>query len=557
MTIGAVAALILFAAYVGSRIASRPLPSFQQLAFRRGTVWSARFAPDGHTIIYGASWEGRPSETFLTRPESTEARTLGLSDASILAISSTGEMAVLLKPRFIGYPIMGTLARVPLAGGAPREVADNVLYADWSPDGKDLAVVRGVGGKWRLEYPIGKVLYETDAWISYPRISPTGNEVAFFDQPVRYDNRGSVTVVDREGKKKSLVSGAAGLFGLAWSGDEIWFCGSLDEGTALFATTAAGSRREVMRFPGLTVLHDISRDGRVLIARESVRVGIIGLPPGETKERDLSWLDGSFARDMSADGKTLLFDEEAESAGLTGAVYLRKTDGSAAVRLGEGYAISLSPDGKWVLASLRHVTPLQLVLLPTGVGEPKPLLNGSIVPREVGAWLPDGGRVLFVGNSPGHDAQCFVQDIAGGQPRAITPEGVTVGGLTSPEGMAASWITPDGKYVIAGKKEMTLSLYPIDGGEALPIPGLEIGDVPIRWTPDGRSLYLFRLEEVPAKVYRLELSTGRKELWKELVPNDPAGISIVYTIQMTPDAKSYVYSYARDLSDLYLVGGLK
>ena len=81
--------------------------------------------------------------------------------------------------------------------------------------------------------------------------------------------------------------------------------------------------------------------------------------------------------------------------------------------------------------------------------------------------------------------------------------------------------------------------------------------MPIRWTTDGRALYLFRLEDVPAKVYRLDLSTGRKELWKELVPADPAGISIIYTIQMTPDAKSYVYTYLRDLSDLYLVGELK
>jgi Tol biopolymer transport system component len=527
------------------------------LSYRQGTIWSARFAPDGQTIVYSAAWEGKPTETFSTRPDSTEARSLGLTDASILSISSTGEMAVMLKPRFIGYPIMGTLARVPLAGGAPREVAENVLYADWSPDGKSLAVVRGGGDKWRLEYPIGKVLYETDAWISYPRISPKGDTIAFFDQPVRYDNRGSVAVVDLAGNKKTIFSGAVGLWGLAWAGDEIWFSGIVGGDLGIFAATLAGRERLLSRFPSVVVLHDISRDGRILMTRENARTGIIGLAPGETKERDLSWFDGSFARDISVDGKTLVCEEAGEAGGSTALVYMRKTDGSPAVQLGDGNAIALSLDGKWVLASHRYTTPLQLAVLPTGVGEPKLLPSGAINYREVAAWFPDSKRVLFVGSEPGHDARCYVWSIDGGAARAITPEGITAGGLTSPEGIAASWITPDGKYVIAGKKDQTLSLYPVDGGEPLPISGLAVGDVPIRWTANGRSLYLFRLEEVPAKVYRLDLATGHKQLWKELVPADPAGISIIYTIQMTPDAKSYVYTYLRELSDLYVVDGLK
>jgi len=556
VVLGIIAALV-GGTLLGVRLGQKEQPSYQQLAFRRGTVWAARFAPDGQTIIYGASWEGRPSETFSTRHEATESRSLGLADTNILAISPTGEMAIQVQPRFVGGPVSGTLARVPLAGGAPREITDNVIYADWSPDGKELAVVRGIGGKWRLEFPIGKVLYETEAWMSYPRVSPKGDLVAFFDQPVRYDMRGSLVVVDLSSNKKILASGATALAGLAWHGDEIWFSGVIGDDSGLWATNLSGRQRLLTRFPGFVILHDISRDGRVLMTHENVRVGIIGLPPNETKERDLSWLDGSFARDMSADGKTLLFDEELESTGLTANVYVRKMDGSPAIRLGEGYAIALSPDGKWALTSLRHTSTLQLVLLPTGVGEPRPLPIDRIIPREVGAWFPDGKRILFVGNEPGHEPRCYVVNIDNGKVAPVTPEGITAGGLTSPEGIAASWITPDSKYVIAGKRDEKLSLYPLEGGEPAPLPGLEIGDVAIRWTSDGRALYFFRLEDLPAKVYRLDVSTGRRELWKELLPPDPAGISIVYTVEMTPDAKSYAYTYLRDLSDLYLIEGLK
>ena len=291
-------------------------------------------------------------------------------------------MAIQLKPRFIGNPIEGTLARASLAGGAPRELIENVLYADWSPNGKDLAVVHGAGGKWRLEFPIGTKLYETDGWISYPRVSPKGDLIAFFDQPVRYDTRGSVAVVDLAGNKKTLFSGSAGLWGLAWSpdGNEIWFSGIVGDDTGVFAVTLSARQRLVVRVPGIAIIHDVSRDGHILMTRESIRIGLIGLAPRETKERDLSWLDGSFARDISADGKSILFDEEALAGGSTASVYRRKMDGSPAVRLGDGYAIALSPDGKWVLASFRHTSPLQLVLMATGAGELKRLSSGRIIP---------------------------------------------------------------------------------------------------------------------------------------------------------------------------------
>ena len=544
----------------GKKAWEKPVPSFRQITYRNGTVWSARFAPDGQTIIYSAGWEGKPSELFSTRSDSLESRPLGLPNADIRSISSSGEMAVTLGSHFIGTPLTlrGTLARMPLAGGAPREVLENVEWADWAPDGKELAIVRLVNGKYRLEYPIGNVLYETDGWISNPRISSKGDAIAFAEHPVRYDNRGSVMMVDLNRNAKTLSDGWLGIQGLAWApaGDEIWFAAGNEGpvvGLVLEAVTRTAQQRLVKPLDVGMELFDISRDGRVLLAGGIFRMGLIGLAPGETKERELSWLDGSFVRDITGDGKTILVDE---AGGASPHVYLRKTDGSDAVQLGDGDCTGLSPDGKWAIASLR-TTPLQLKLLPTGTGEARALTNEPMTLREVASWFPDGKRILFVASEPGHGDRCYVQDFAGGKPRPITPEGITAGGWTSPEGIAPGFITPDGNYVVAGRNPRELMLYPVEGGEPKPIPGLEAGDLPIRWSADGRSLFVFRLYDLPAKVYRIDVQTGRKEMWKELMPPDPAGVITVYTIVLTPDAKSYAYSYMRGLLILFTVDGLK
>ncbi len=537
--------------FAGKRTGYPPPPSFHQLTFRRGTILSARFGPDGQTIIYGAAWEGNPVEIFSTRPESSAWRSLGLSDTDILAISSSGEMAISLGRRSLGGVLsQGTLARTPLAGGAPREILEDVQAADWAPDGATLAVVREAAGRSRLEFPIGKVLYETSGWISDPRISPKGDLVAFLDHPLQGDDGGAVAAVDPAGKKKILSPEWYSERGLAWSpkGDEVWFTATkVGENRALYAVTLSGRERLVMRVAGALTLHDISRDRRVLLTRDNRRNGVIGLPPGAAKERDLSWLDWSNAKAISADGKAFLFDETGEGGGATYGVYLRKTDGGPAVRLGEGGALALSPDGKWAL-SLQFVPSQQLVLLPTGPGQPKPLRGDGIKYQDWGAWLPDGKHILFSGNEPGRGTRCYVQDLEGGKPRPITPEGI---GTSS-----SDTVSPDGRVVALIGPNQNISLYSVEGGESYRVPGVTAGDLPMRWSANGRSLYVFQ-GELPAKVYRLDLWTGHRELWKEIMPSDPAGSLAILGILATPDWKSYVYSYFRNLSDLYLVEGLK
>ncbi|HYM08419.1 MAG TPA: protein kinase, partial [Terriglobales bacterium] len=410
-------------------------PLYHEITFRRGEIRSARFAPDGQTILYSASWQGNPVEIFSARQGTVESRSLGLGRAELLGVSSTGEMALSLGSHPVGTWVnVGTLARAPLAGGAPRPILEDVESADWSPDGTNLAVVRNVNGRERLEYPIGKVLYETSGgWISYPRVSPKGDYVAFIDHSNQGDDGGSVAVVDLSGNKKKLTRDWYGTGGLAWSanGEEVWFTASeLGVDHYLSAVTLAGKERLVARIPGTLVVFDIWHDGRVLLARVGRRREVMAIQEGETKERDLSWLDYSYPADLSPDGKIVLFDEEGVGGGvqygdskeLTYAVYIRSTDGSPAIRLGEGVADALSPDQKWVIVQSPG-SPEQLRLLPTGAGETQPLTNDSIN-HQWARWFPDGKRFVFSGNEPGKGVRLYTQDLSGGTPKPISPEGV-------------------------------------------------------------------------------------------------------------------------------------
>ncbi|HYY95692.1 MAG TPA: winged helix-turn-helix domain-containing protein [Pyrinomonadaceae bacterium] len=536
----------------GRRLWLKSPPSFQQVTFRRGMVASARFTPDGQTIIYSALWEGQPAALFSTRPESPESRAMGLDETMLLSISRQGEMAVLLRPR-VSFSVEGTLARMPLEGGAPREVLQDVLDADWSPDGKQFAVIHWVEGACRLEYPIGHVLYSSDApgWLSHVRVSPRGDRIAFLEHPVeRFDDRGAVTLLDLEGHKQTLSRTYISVNGLNWSpgGDELWYTASANDlDGSLYAIDLAGRERQIATAAGRLDLFDVSRDGRALVAREEPRIGLIAQPPGANAERDLSWLDGSFLRAVSADGRTLLFDEENSGGGANAEVYTRQTDGSPAVRLGDGHALALSPDGRWALARQRFTNPPRLILFPTGAGEARPLNSGSITYSESAAWFPEGQRLLLVGSEPGHAARCFVYDLASDRARAVTPEGIV--------GHAVS---PDGRFVVAADLEGKTppALYAVDGGGPAPLGGVEAGDFVIGFGDDGRSLYVAQLG-IPVRIFRADPATGRRELWREVSPADPTGLLSLTPPRVTPDGRAYAYTYFRILSDLYLVDGLK
>jgi len=505
--------------------------------FSQREVRRARFAPDGHTVVYGADWGTDQPGIFSTLPGSVESRALTPPGASLFSISSNGEM-------LIGRD--GTLARAALAGGAEREILESVSDADWAPNGKDIAVVRP-GARSRLEFPVSKVLCEA-AGMDAPRVSPRGDLVAFLEHSQVGDSRGWVSVVDLPGKKRRLSQEFNSIQGSGWSpgGNEIWFSAApAGASMGIYAVTLSGHQRIVAAGPGDQELQDVSPDGRVLLSHWHGRTALMTLPPGETAERDLSWLDGSQLADLSDDGKTLLFTEEGEGSGsLSYSVWIRKTDGSDAVRLGEGLASALSPDGKWVLAVRLQPLPAQLVLLPTGPGEPKVVTNDAINHR-LAFWFPDGKRFLFGGNEPEKGLRLYVQDLEGGRPRAITPEIRRSLVVRRP-------ISPDGRLLVVVDGQ-NVSLYPVEGGDPRPVPGLLELEKPIRWSADGHSLYVRRTGETPIRLWSVDISTGRREIWCVLAPSASRSTQVL----VAADGKSYVYPYATSSSDLYLVEGLK
>ena len=555
---GALAMLVIIAAvFVVQGNRESPPPTFRQLTFRHGSLRGARLATDGQTVVYSAAWIGAPAETYIIRPESPQSGSMGLADTGIFSVSSRGVLALALGCRLNWGECVGTLAQVPITGGAPREMVKDVQVADWAPDGETMAVVSFAGGRYRLEYPIGKVLYEPEGWITSARVSPGGGRIAFLDHRRLGDLGGSVAVLDSEGVKTVLSSDWKSLQGLAWvgTGDEIWFTGSRTGkggSSALYAVTLSGRERTVFSSPGTLKLNDISRDGRhVLLTRGTTRGGIIARSAEAGNDRELSWFDYSTVADLSPDGNTLLFYEWGEGVGGTPTIFIRKTDGSDAVRLGEGRPLALSPDGQWALAVLENASQ-QLMLLPTRTGDVRHLPRGQIIEYlDWATWSPDGRRVFFAGREAPDIRRTYVQDVDGGDPRPVTPDGF-VGLLLSPDGRTVAAVDRYGEYYLSS----------LEGNvDPRPVAGYRDGDALLQWSADGRFLFVREAGNLVLRIHRLDLSTGVRQFWKELVPPDPTVLIDIASdpgqVRIAADGKSYAYTYWAFGGELYLAQGLK
>jgi dipeptidyl aminopeptidase/acylaminoacyl peptidase len=551
--VAALLAAVALAAFLAGR-ASRPAGGvgsvqFKPLTYRSLPIFRALFAPDGRTVVFSQAAEGNHAALFTISPDYPEPRPLGVPDAQLLSVSPKGEIALLTHARYIHHRLFtGTLARMPLGGGAPREVLEGVREADWSPDGENLAIIREVDGKDRLEYPIGKLLYSTGGYLSDLRVSRAGDRIAFLEHPFRWDDRGEVAVVDLAGKKSSLEGGFWGIEGLAWSADgkEILF--SAGPGYPAFevhAVTPDGKSRIALPSAGGLTIFDVSREGRWLGAREDVKYRIMVMAPGAKAERDLSWLDGSLGEALSRDGRMLLFSEFSGAVGGNYAVCLRKTDGSPVVRLGEGSAQDLSPDGSWALAIV-PTSPARLMLYPTGPGEPRRLESGDIRDYNTAKFFPDGKRILTCGTESGRASRCYVQDVAGGKPRPLTAEG-TLDGL----------ISPDSTVVLVKGGRGGYELYPTAGGEPRPVPTLARDDLVAGWTADGLGLLVSRWAEVPGQLDRMDLATGRRSLVQRFAPQDLSGVVRIQRPIVSGDGSAYAYSPTLRRADLFLVEGAR
>jgi len=542
--------LAAVAVYLGTVLRPAASPEFHRVTFERGTVYSARFTPDGRTVVYGASWNGRPLRIYSTIPDSLLARPLeALTSSYLLGLSRSNELALILRGRpgtrldFEG----GVLARSPMIGGTPREILEDVPWADWSPNG-ELAVVHHANGRDNLEYPIGKVLYQTSGTISNIRFSPDGERIAFLDHPKRWDNTGSVCVIDLAGNKTTLSPDWEWAYGLAWSprGNEVWFT-ALENGASnrsLRAVSLSGKQRTALTVPVGFTVQDIAPDGRILATIDSERLAL-EWSGKDRQAQDLSWYDWSIAKDISPDGQWVLFEEGSEPAGPHDAVAIRRIDGSPPIRLADGTADALSPDGNWA-ASVSQSGPARVTLLPVGPGQPQQIPLSGLERLQNGThFLPDGKRIIVNGNEPGRPGRTYVMSTSGGKPQPVTPEGVY-----------ATLPSPDGKLLAGVTADYNLALFRLDGGPAQRIPGVPPGYVLAQWSADSKALYVFRQGEVPLKIQRLDIATGKMKPVRELVPADLGGVVSIGPVITNVNASEFAYSYYQTLSVLYVISGL-
>ena len=541
-------------------------PAFRRLTFRRGEVRSARYSPDGETIVYSAAWDGQPPEIFVVSPGATESRSLGMNDSDVLSVSKSAELAILLRRD--RQTNLGTLARVPLAGGTPREVAENVMQADWSPDGAELAIIRQNGINTRVEFPIGTLKYETQHQVRHVRVSPDGKRLAILELS-RGENE--VAIIDARKQPVTIARGwARGANGIAWSpdGKQIWVSGTSSSAPpALYAVDVeTGTVRLVTRLTGGVRIFDLSPRGEALLSNSNWRAALVWKTPDPPQpaaaatttaenppapvaspEKDASWLDWSALADLSPDGRAILFSEMREGGGARGAFYLRRASDPAPIHLGDGMGDALSPDGKWALC--RHGA--KLVLVPTGTGQHRELgIDGAF--DNGAAWLPDSRRAIVAGIVKEHGGyRLFVIDTLDETAKPISPEKIWGNGAR------AFTVSPDGLRVAGMDADQTIALYSLDGTSAAPLAGAVKGEIPIQWSADGASLFVHDPTALPARVSRINLATGTREPWKEFMPSDPAGIYRIAHVLITPTADAYAYNAMRVLSELYVAEGLK
>ena len=519
---------------------------YRRVSYRRGYVMSARFAPD-QSVVYGAAWEDRENEIFAAYPANPEARPLGLR-ADVLSVAHTGEMAISLGRHFVGgWVTSGRLARVPLFGGAPREIAEDVLEADFDPAGKELAAIRRTPGGFNVELPLGNTLVHAPHWLSHVRVSPNGDRIAFLEHVLWGDDAGRVIVIDRNGERIAQSAHFPSVTGMAWrSNDEVWTSAHHDQsGRDIVSLTVRGKERVVLPVPGRFTLHDIAADGRVLAALESGRREIVAGTRGGDRERNITWLDWSFLSGFSPDGEMVLFEEQGHARRGGNPVYVRRTDGSPAVRLGEGAARSISPDGRTVAIIPHGGTEMHLV--PIGVGTPRTIPLQGLEGCTWWQWTPDGHTMLIWAHEGESASRHFVLPLDGsGPPRPAGPPGAAL----------HTAISPDGTRFLAALHDRSVAVIPIEGGEPQPVPGSRRGDIPLQWSEDGGAVFVFQQGRVSVTIDRIDLASGARTEWHSIRPADPAGIMDIMPMFLTRDGQHYAYCYRRFISDLYIIEGL-
>ncbi len=517
--------------------------SMEQRTFRTQAIFSARYAADGESIVYSAAEVGDSPRIYTVTSAYPQPRAVSDSGIHLLAVSSKDEMAVLVGAVYEHHRVLtGTLARMPVGGGMPRELLTDVHDADWSPDGSQLAVAHDVDGKDVLEYPIGTVLYESPGYLSDVRVAPDGQHVAFNEHPEKGDDRGAVAVVDLKGGHKLLTPQYPAIEGLAWTpgGASLLYGASTNGGIAqVNEVTVRGEIRLSSPGVGNATIQDVAPDGRRLIIRGDFFTRMWVKRASDSAARDVSWLNLSFLPILAGDGSQLVFGDGSDMAGLNYAVMLRRTDGSPAVRIGEGTDLGMTRDKRWVLSAVPSV-PVKLMMFPTGAGTARRLDHGEFAGIVAASLLGDESELMVCGNQPTHGVRCYVRPLENGEFRPFTPEGVSK--------VIAS---PDGQRIVAVQGDSGYRQYSIHDGTSQRVAGLTPNDIVLRFSPDGKSLWTRQVNSTPVRVEQVDLNSGaRKQLLPEFAARR-AGVLSVSEVALADDPRTYAYNEREAASYLF------
>ena len=551
MLLIAVPAAFVAGSRTGGTAAAGPGISAEIKTFDPLFISNARFMPDGESIVFSAAPTGNVPALYISRANTATPQVLGQPSMHLLSVSPTGELAVLTNVAFIGHRLyQGTLARMTI-DGAPRPWMTDVREADWSPTGADIAVVRSAKGQDRLEYPAGRLLYETSGYVSDLRVSPDGKRVAFFDHPVKFDDRGRVKVVDAGGTVATLTNEYWGLEGLVWTpdGSAIVFSGAFGGESGyqirLVPASKGGADRQMFPSLGSVFVQDTAKNGRYIVIRLDDRIGIRVRTASMGEERELGWLNSSLGSHLSPDEKAIVFTDQSQSAGATYSTAYRTVDGGPVARLGEGSAGYFSPDGKWILSQILS-DPQREVLYPVGPGPPVTLDPGPIKRYTyAGTWFPDSRHVLLCGIEDNNGApRCYQQSI-GGPPQAITPNGYSRG-----------FVSPDGALVALGGAGGTAHILTVKSGKIEPLDTVTRSDAFVAWSGDSRALYVQPASGSSSRVDRVDIPSGARTLAREIQVKDAVGI-VATTITDYRDDGSYAYWYWKRPATMFVVSGLR
>jgi hypothetical protein len=541
-----------------SRPPAEAFPIFRQLTRERGTIGAARFVPGTSDALYSARWGSGGSRLYVTRIDQPAPRVVPGFEGLLQSVSSSGEIMGLTDLFLSHASQVGELVSFPVAGGAARTWTDNVWAVSQGEHGEFALVIGVYSQEFRLEWPLGHVVIRTRDPLRSARLH--GNMLAYFHEQGENFEDGLLSVVDRNGKTQDL-SLLRGFTGMAWAsgGKEIWVSTFHDGQSQLVSVDLSGKARTLLTHAGRLELQDVDSRGRALVVVNSYQRQVYARARGGSRDEDLTWLDAQAAVGITGDGKTALLAHLGQWTGSEGRTYLRPLDGSPALDLGETIRnATLSGDGKWVLTYTMEPV-FSLKMIPTGPGVPRIVPIPAFAANDLAVFVSaDGRHGVIWGRPEGGARSLYSIDLETGTYRQIAPDGAGRFALQD-------LLSPDGKWIAFEYQgqpgplegEHGAAYARSDGTDAAPLHGLRRGEAISGWYQDSSSIVVFDRNVIPAPVDALELRTGRRTPLLKLQPPDPVGISGVQGVKMALDGSAYAYSVVRQLSELYLIEGLK